>query len=76
METANDASAAEHASGQTSDRGGAGLVARFGQLYRAREKQSDEPLWNYYYRSFPAVICAFRDQLGTNFASSYPADSY
>lgn len=33
-------------------------LARYGQLYRAREKQGGEPLWSYYYQSFPAVICA------------------
>jgi hypothetical protein len=33
-------------------------LARYGQLYRAREKQGGEPLWSYYYGSFPAVICA------------------
>jgi hypothetical protein len=33
-------------------------LARYGQLYRAREKQGGEPLWRYYYQSFPAVICA------------------
>lgn len=43
-------------------------LARYGQLYRAREKQGGEPLWSYYYQSFPAVICALtggsRDALG------------
>jgi hypothetical protein len=33
-------------------------LARYGQLYRAREKGSGDPLWSYYYYSFPAVICA------------------
>ena len=33
-------------------------LARYGQLYRAREKRGGEPLWSYYYRSFPPVICA------------------
>lgn len=33
-------------------------LARYGQLYRAREKQGGAPLWSYYYRSFPPVICA------------------
>jgi len=33
-------------------------LARYGQLYRARAKQGGEPLWSYYYRRFPAVICA------------------
>jgi hypothetical protein len=33
-------------------------LARYGQLYRAREKGGGEPLWRYYYGSFPAVICA------------------
>jgi hypothetical protein len=33
-------------------------LARYGQLYRARAKQGGEPLWSYYYRCFPAVICA------------------
>jgi len=33
-------------------------LARYGQLYRAREKQGGEPLWSYYYHSFPPVICA------------------
>lgn len=33
-------------------------LARYGQLYRARDKQGGEPLWSYYYQSFPAVICA------------------
>lgn len=32
-------------------------LARYGQLYRAREKSGRE-LWRYRYRSFPAVICA------------------
>jgi hypothetical protein len=43
-------------------------LARYGQLYRAREKQGSEPLWSYYYQSFPAVICALtggsREALG------------
>jgi hypothetical protein len=43
-------------------------LARYGQLYRAREKQNGEPLWSYYYQSFPAVICALtggsREALG------------
>jgi len=43
-------------------------LARYGQLYRAREKQGGEPLWSYYYQSFPAVICALtggsREALG------------
>ncbi|HET8954361.1 MAG TPA: hypothetical protein VFN18_01750 [Solirubrobacterales bacterium] len=33
-------------------------LARYGQLYRAREKGSGNLLWSYYYYSFPAVICA------------------
>jgi Replication-relaxation len=33
-------------------------LARYAQLYRAREKQGGAPLWSYYYRSFPPVICA------------------
>lgn len=33
-------------------------LARYGQLYRAREKQGGAPLWSSYYRSFPPVICA------------------
>jgi Replication-relaxation len=33
-------------------------LARYGQLYRAQEKGSGDPLWSYYYYSFPAVICA------------------
>lgn len=33
-------------------------LARYGQLYRAREKNGGEPLWSYYYHSFPPVICA------------------
>ena len=33
-------------------------LARYGQLYRAREKRGGEPLWSYYYRRFPPVICA------------------
>lgn len=33
-------------------------LARYGQLYRAREKVGGEPLWSYYYRRFPPVICA------------------
>jgi hypothetical protein len=32
--------------------------ARYGQLYRARQKQGGKRLWSYYYQSFPAVICA------------------
>jgi hypothetical protein len=43
-------------------------LARYGQLYRAREKQGGEPLWSSYYQSFPAVICALtggsREALG------------
>jgi hypothetical protein len=33
-------------------------LARYGQLYRARDKRGSDPLWSYYYRSFPPVICA------------------
>lgn len=34
-------------------------LARYGQLYGAREKGGrGEPLWRYHYRSFPSVICA------------------
>ncbi|HEX3734651.1 MAG TPA: replication-relaxation family protein [Solirubrobacterales bacterium] len=33
-------------------------LARHGQLYRARDKRGGDPLWSYYYRSFPPVICA------------------
>lgn len=33
-------------------------LARYGQLYRAREKRGGTPLWRYYYRRFPAVLCA------------------
>lgn len=33
-------------------------LARYGQLYRARERNGGEPLWSYYYHSFPPVICA------------------
>jgi protein involved in plasmid replication-relaxation len=32
-------------------------LARYGQLYRAREKRGGEPIWRYYYRHFPSVIC-------------------
>ena len=31
-------------------------LARYGQLYRAREKSGRE-LWRYRYRAFPSVIC-------------------
>jgi hypothetical protein len=32
-------------------------LARYGQLEQARDKRSN-PLWRFYYRRFPAVICA------------------
>lgn len=34
-----------------------GELARYGQLYRARDKKSTEPLWRYHYPRFPPVIC-------------------
>jgi hypothetical protein len=33
-------------------------LARYGQLYRARVKGRQEPLWRYSYPVFPPVICA------------------
>jgi hypothetical protein len=33
-------------------------LARYGQLYRARDKGSTDPLWRAYYPHFPHVICA------------------
>lgn len=33
-------------------------LARYGQLYRARVKGREEPLWRYSYPVFPPVICA------------------
>jgi hypothetical protein len=33
-------------------------LARYGQLYRAQDKRDGDPIWSYYYRSFPPVICA------------------
>lgn len=33
-------------------------LARYGQLYRARDKRGGDPLWSHYYRRFPPVICA------------------
>jgi Histidine kinase-, DNA gyrase B-, and HSP90-like ATPase len=32
-------------------------LARYGQLYRARDKGSTDPLWRAYYPRFPSVVC-------------------